>query len=196
MLKNTDDMQYRQLSMLEPDLECDAPLMVTPSQETVGPILTKVCRRCKGEKPREDFYKSSKSPDGLQCYCKQCQDTRKKSWVRDNPLKHLLVAVKSQVKTGKRSASEFTLTYAHLTTPSHCPALGIPLDWTGGRKGRFNTPSLDRIDNTKGYTPDNVVIVSERANRIKNDATVEELEMIVAFYKGLAMSETIHKGNE
>jgi hypothetical protein len=38
--------------------------------------------------------------------------------------------------------------------------------------------SIDRIDPSKGYTPDNVWLISQRANRIKNDATPEELKLI------------------
>jgi predicted RND superfamily exporter protein len=43
---------------------------------------------------------------------------------------------------------------------------------------REYTPSLDRIDSKKGYTPDNVWVISHRANQIKNDATIEELKLI------------------
>jgi len=51
----------------------------------------------------------------------------------------------------------------------------------------FNTSSpdnlsLDRIDNTKGYTKENTVVVSKRVNTIKGDATVEELYIIADFY--------------
>jgi len=49
-----------------------------------------------------------------------------------------------------------------------------------------NSPSLDRIDNTKGYTPDNVVVVSNRANSIKRDATPDELMAVAKFYMQLA----------
>jgi hypothetical protein len=66
-----------------------------------------------------------------------------------------------------------------------CPILGIELQFnTGNYAGsRWNSPSLDRIDNTKGYTKDNVHIISSRANIIKRDATLEELEAIVLYLK-------------
>lgn len=34
---------------------------------------TKVCARCKQEKPITDFNKSVKQKDGLQSYCKECK---------------------------------------------------------------------------------------------------------------------------
>jgi len=46
-----------------------------------------------------------------------------------------------------------------------------------------NSPTLDRIDNTKGYTKDNIIIVSFKANTIKNSATIEELEKVLQYYK-------------
>lgn len=52
------------------------------------------------------------------------------------------------------------------------------------------SPQLDRIDNTKGYTKDNVVVVSKRANTIKNDATVQELCKVAEFYKNLGRSKS------
>lgn len=60
-----------------------------------------------------------------------------------------------------------------------CPICGVDLLWKRGtRKPQDNSPSLDRIDSTKGYTPDNVWLISYRMNRIKNDATLHELWLI------------------
>jgi len=46
-----------------------------------------------------------------------------------------------------------------------------------------NVPSVDRIDPTKGYIKGNVEVISWRANHLKNNATVEELEAIVNYMK-------------
>lgn len=62
-----------------------------------------------------------------------------------------------------------------------CPILGIDLEWNGD--GRFNAPSLDKIIPELGYTKGNVAWVSLRANRMKDNATVEQLEAIIAYIK-------------
>lgn len=78
----------------------------------------------------------------------------------------------------------FDITEVDLVVPEFCPVLGIPLYEISD--GRDNRPSLDRIDNTKGYTKDNVIVISLRANRLKSDASLEELNNIVDFYNRLA----------
>jgi hypothetical protein len=54
---------------------------------------------------------------------------------------------------------------------------------TGDRKSHFNAPSIDRIDNSKGYTKDNIMIVSTKLNLLKKDATIDELIKIGDFYR-------------
>jgi hypothetical protein len=66
--------------------------------------------------------------------------------------------------------------------PEVCPILGIPLISGNDRRGPSDdSPSLDRIVPELGYVPENVQWLSHRANRIKSDATPEEL-MKVARY--------------
>lgn len=73
---------------------------------------------------------------------------------------------------------EFNITKDDLALPTHCPILGIELSFEGPSKE--NSPSLDRIDNSRGYVVGNVQVISWRANRLKSDATKEELLAIAA----------------
>ena len=43
--------------------------------------------------------------------------------------------------------------------------------------------SLDRVDNKKGYVRGNVVVMSYKANRLKNDGTAEDHEIIAAWMR-------------
>ena len=77
----------------------------------------------------------------------------------------------------------FDLTVSDLyPLPQTCPVLGIPLSYEGNRGAADNAMSIDRIDPAKGYVQGNIVLVSQRANRIKNDATPAELRKIADFY--------------
>jgi hypothetical protein len=65
-----------------------------------------------------------------------------------------------------------------------CPVLGITLDYVRtGRGLHDNSPTLDRIVNERGYVPGNVLVVSFKVNRMKQNATVEELETVARFYR-------------
>jgi hypothetical protein len=90
--------------------------------------------------------------------------------------------IKDAKYRAKKKNIPFNLVLGDIKIPDKCPVLNIPMK-RGGNK--WDSPSLDRIDNTKGYTKDNIIVVSFRANHFKNFSTVEELEKVVAFYKKL-----------
>lgn len=77
----------------------------------------------------------------------------------------------------------FDLKYTDFELPEFCPILGLKLEYGSGNDG--NSPShatLDRIDNTKGYIPGNVMVISRLANSMKNSATFEQLESFINNY--------------
>jgi len=80
---------------------------------------------------------------------------------------------------------QFDLTSADVVIPEICPVLGIKLT-PGVRNFVDSSPSLDRLKPHRGYVPGNVRVISWRANRIKNDSTLEELEQIVRYLKNVA----------
>lgn len=80
--------------------------------------------------------------------------------------------------SAKRRGIPFELSIVdinNLSFPVTCPILGIPLKHNRG-KPKDDSFSIDRIDSTLGYTPDNIQVISYRANRLKSDASMEELE--------------------
>lgn len=72
----------------------------------------------------------------------------------------------------------FSITLDDIVIPKACPLLGIEII-TGSRQVKNNSPTLDRKDSSQGYTPANVWVISWRANRIKADATKEEMALIL-----------------
>jgi hypothetical protein len=82
----------------------------------------------------------------------------------------------------ERDGFDFSIDYEDIKIPTVCPLMGIALTNIRG-KGRVQTnPSLDRIDSSKGYIKGNIQVISELANRMKQDATSEQL---IAFAKGI-----------
>ena len=84
----------------------------------------------------------------------------------------------------KRKGILFDLVLDDIVIPEYCPVLGVPLFKSKTGSANENSPSLDRLDNNKGYTKDNIKVISYRANRIKVDATVEEVEKVLNYMKG------------
>lgn len=77
-------------------------------------------------------------------------------------------------KRARVNDAEFTITVDDVVVPEFCPLLGIRLA-PGELVAGPCSPSLDRIDSSKGYVPGNVWVLSHKANRMKNNATVAEL---------------------
>lgn len=57
-----------------------------------------------------------------------------------------------------------------------CPVLGIPLVFGG--PSREDSPSLDRIVPELGYVVGNVIVISNKANSIKNSASASEIRKV------------------
>lgn len=92
----------------------------------------------------------------------------------------MLEAAKARAK---RKKIPFALDVTDITIPSHCPVLGIELK-AGNGFYTDSSPSLDRFKPELGYVKGNVNVISLRANKIKNDATIAEFEKILQYMKG------------
>lgn len=70
----------------------------------------------------------------------------------------------------------FDLDAEDLTVPELCPILGTRIVVARGKGKRDNSPSIDRIKPSLGYIKGNVWIISDLANKMKNNATPEQLK--------------------
>ncbi|RWZ87313.1 MAG: hypothetical protein EO766_12370 [Hydrotalea sp. AMD] len=90
---------------------------------------------------------------------------------------YLLSRVKGRAK---HKGIEFNITLDDIVIPTHCPILGIPLDFNKGHS-RDSTPSIDRIDNKLGYIKGNIAVISMKANRLKSDASISDVRAILSY---------------
>lgn len=89
----------------------------------------------------------------------------------------LLAGAKARAKVFEREFdldSEWTVNHLEGLV---CEATGMPLslDISKGHQHTYNRPSIDRIDNDKGYTKDNCQIVSVIYNKAKSDGNHEHV---------------------
>lgn len=124
---------------------------------------------------QKEWYNSLSEEDKIELRNKAKESAKKRR--RKDPRQAMLADAK---KRSKIKGLEYDLEKEDIVVPDICPVLGIPL-FVGEGSRTHNSPSLDRIDNTKGYTKNNVAVISLRANTLKNDATLEELQLIVKY---------------
>lgn len=148
-------------------------------------LQQKQCPKCGIVKTINDFHKRTKRKSGLQFYCKECHWQNWREYRINNPItdqtNRMVAAARSRAKA-KDLPFDIDHEYVRSLVVSQCPVFGTPLEWSTYR-GRgpgaiANSPSLDRIDPTKGYVKGNVWIISHKANTIKNNATHEELKLV------------------
>ena len=116
--------------------------------------------------------------------CKECYNENK----RNNPMfwAHKMLS-RARRRTLDKGLDACTLTHQDIwdvwPEDFKCPVLGINL--VHGGENSHNSPSLERINNNKGYTKENILIISARANAIKNDGTWQEILKVAQFYQQL-----------
>lgn len=105
---------------------------------------------------------------------------------RSDPQKWGAVVLPGIRYRAKQSGLECTISAEDIVVPAVCPVFGTPFEFMTDNSMMKSprTPSVDRFDNSKGYIPGNIRVVSLRANLLKKDANIEEIEKILAYMKG------------
>lgn len=164
----------------------------------------KTCSKCGLQKEKKEFTKGTRFKDGLQPWCRECvkgyskeekhreQCRTLKRKRRENPEyrrrecegqkarcdanlpKYLLELARRRAKD---FALPFNLGITDIVIPEACPVLKKPML----RRTRY-APTVDRIVPELGYVKGNVVVISYRANAMKNDATQEDLANFCQYY--------------
>lgn len=141
-----------------------------------------MCIDCGQDLPDDHFLrkarKNTTAPLGA---CRKCRWSTTRNYRNANPARRLLHSCRARAKV---LGLEFNLTVDDLAVPTHCPVFGIPLTMGYDRRTE-NTPSVDRIDPSRGYVRGNIAVVSWRANRLKSNATAAELEALAAYTRNV-----------
>lgn len=86
----------------------------------------------------------------------------------------------------KRAAAkglECTIRPGDIHLRDRCPILDIPLKKNRGQYGP-DSYSLDRRDSSLGYVPGNVEVISWKANSLKGELNIEQVERLLQYMKG------------
>lgn len=132
------------------------------------------CRSCGKLKTKAEFSIHSKCKLGIDISaCKACKKA-KVDWSKVPIEKRIYNRIKSRATKKK---IPFDLELQDIVLPKLCPVFQKPFiygdyDWTY---------SVDRKDNSLGYVKGNIQILSNRANRLKGDFSINELQSMITF---------------
>lgn len=157
------------------------------------------CKRCKVDKPLngrgrcgdceeyvKNYYKEHRKQEIARAQKSLAKKSREEinAYKRDLNRRHPLnIILRHARKRAKDKNIPFDISLSDLEVPAFCPVLGIEL-CVNDSHAKDNSISIDRINPELGYVKGNVAIISYKANTIKNNASIEELEKVLQWLKG------------
>lgn len=160
------------------------------------------CRNCGFIKPIEEFKRNANNTRRkhcLECYEKitptsqKQRDDKTKNRHRETDLKckkrykqssanREYILFKSARTRAKAKQVPFTITKEDIIIPDICPVLGIKLE-SGTKEDKLKSPSLDKVIPEIGYIKNNIMVISFKANWIKNFGTADEHEKVAQYIR-------------
>jgi hypothetical protein len=136
----------------------------------------KVCACCRENKPVDLFYIAKNR--GLYSYCKPCVAIKARKTYEASFEDRLRLTYVSTKSRSKRIGRQFSITMEDLMKQFNaqkacCYYTGEPLAVAVGRREGKGL-SLDRIDSSKGYVKENIVLCSWRVNQMKHKYSCED----------------------
>lgn len=143
------------------------------------------CRKCGvGLVPGENWYPSLAKANKRVCKtCHTAQSEAKRIEDREANLPKWML--RNARHRAKAQGVPFDLEETDIEISSVCPVLGIPLVVS---RGHFtdNSPALDKFIPELGYVKGNVTVISQKANMMKSNATLQEVEALAAWMRSRA----------
>jgi hypothetical protein len=154
------------------------------------------CWSCKETKSIRLFPYRKQYKENKEKRCKSCNKlnhrNRVKEYTLEQHIAEMITTSKNSAKKrgyrGRTNCETHTITVNDILKlkaqqKNKCVYSGIELVW---ERNNDKKASIDRIDSTKGYTPDNIQLVTKTVNQAKNDLThVQFVTLIKAIYNNI-----------
>lgn len=126
------------------------------------------CKKCRTEESRlYHFYRRRRYTDKVAKERMIHLDKFKHDFIYHNQM----VLLRHATQHAKKLNIPCTIKHSDIIIPDKCPLLDVPFILNDKKY----TYSIDRIDNSKGYVPGNIAVISRLANMMKNCANFIEL---------------------
>lgn len=148
--------------------------------------LGKDCTQCTMSKVGKAYGEKRRANPTGKTSSEHCKNYNQRQFEK-NPFEFRLKRTLRACKTrAKKYNVPFKITLQDLIdmfpTDNLCPVLKKPFVW-GTKSSKELSPSIDRMIPELGYVKGNIKFISYKANRIKNDSTVEILENLINYMK-------------
>jgi hypothetical protein len=181
-------------------------------------MKTRTCTKCKNEIELSNFRVSNNKWKSINSRCNQCENKRQQEWRDKNRNKHRkydrelkqLYKTKYPFQTRlhniRRSAIQHARNLNNLPMKitkafieelynkqdGKCYYTGLKMKIQSELNKDLMIMSLDRIDSSKGYVEDNVVLCCWGINLLKGQHSVSELfKNLCLFYEGAKLNEQL-----
>lgn len=144
----------------------------------------KKCKECNKVLDFSNFHKNKGLIFDLSSKCKDCRKIESKQYYSTISNESLIFSTAKSRAT--KNNIPFSIDLEDIHIPDFCPALGIPINKVG-IKMTDSSPTLDRIIPDLGYVKGNVIVISNKANRIKSNATAEEINLVSKWLKDISI---------
>lgn len=145
--------------------------------DKIGKVRCRLCKEVKDKKQCRGFQCfSCVNKRRPKEYAKFHADKYRRSEAgkRNDILRNALVS-------SKKRNLPFNLSLEDIIIPKVCPVLGIELSLNNTSKNFDSSPSIDRYIPELGYVKGNIEIISMKANRMKNSASIEDVRKLLAW---------------
>ncbi len=145
----------------------------------------KKCTACGEDKPLTEYWRRGA---GTQARCKECCLAYKRGRHRTVRGRARQLWDSARIRAAS-TGREFTLTIEEIEAALQegtCHATGLPFDMApAARPGARNpyAPSLDRVDSSLGYTPENTRLVVWAFNAMRNEFGDDVLDTVFRAWK-------------
>ena len=159
----------------------------------------KKCSKCKIIKNLTEFYPRPERKEGkaFRSNCKLCDKIKKEKYysTEEGFMKKLFLSINDRKNAKTRRSmcypvdftkEEFLELWQEYKKKygMFCFYTGVPLNFIKSSDFiRGNQVSVDRIDNSKGYSKDNIIFCSSKANLLKGSVSIDMCHKILALYE-------------
>ena len=154
-------------------------------RSNAGSADVKTCFKCKTSKPVSLFFKHHLTADGYHSWCKDCcreGNERSRQMLNSTIEGRARIFLRNAKNSAAKRQQVFALTVSDI---AKCWEQQHGICAYSGRQmtleaGHLETVSIERIDSTVGYIPENTILVCQAINRMKSDFSLTDFHALCA----------------